>query len=204
MSNATRFKERLFTELQFSPRHLSPLRRLYRQMRGDVLGEDFSFHEVPGLHENMTWFYASSPSTLAAFLRCLTNSHLRESLTLVEGNAELLAACFVVVRGDTPQMDFHVDYGQQEIPAGVTGTLLTPLIEFDEEFGHLDYREGVVEHEYRYQRGDAILFDGKFEHRSQEAPSQGGLDRILVSWSLATMDARYQFAIRRVIESQSI
>lgn len=203
MTHAERFDEHLFTELHFSPRHLSPLRRLYRQMRGGCLGTDFSFRESPGLHANMTWQYASNPETLEAFRRCLTDSNLRESLSIVHGGSELLAACFVVVTGDTPELDFHVDYGEREIPAGVTGTMLTPLIAFGEPFGHLDCREGTEEFEYRYRLGDAILFDGKFEHRSQASQSDETATRVLVSWSIATSDARYRFAIDRIIASQT-
>lgn len=203
MSHAEDFEEHLFTELQFSPRNLGPLRRLYRQMRRDCLGEGLSFRESPGLHANMTWHYASSPRTLEAFRLCLAGSQLKKSLSIVHGDSQLLAACFVVVRGDTPALDFHMDYGEREIPSGVTGTMLTPLIAFDEDFGHLDCREGLDEFEYRYRMGDAILFDGKFEHRSQASRSDGTATRILVSWSIATDDARYRFAIRRIIDSQT-
>lgn len=171
-------------------------------MRDDCLAEEFSFHAAPGLHEDMTWHYASNPRTLAAFNLCLTDSRLRESLTIVHGGSKLLAACFVVVRGDTPLQDFHMDYGDRGIPAGVTGTMLTPLIAFDEGFGHLDYREGIEEFEYRYRMGDAILFDGKFEHRAQAAHT-GVATRVLVSWSIATDDERYRFAIGRIIDSQT-
>lgn len=203
MTHAEDFDQHLFTELPFSARALGPLRRLYRQMQRHCLGAEFSFRESPGLHANMTWHYASSPRTLAAFRHCLTSSLLAESLSLVHGDSELLAACFVVVRGDTPLLDFHVEYGEPEIPAGVTGTMLTPLFAFDETFGHLDYREGLEEFEYRYRLGDAILFDGKFEHRSQASTSDGVAVRILVSWSIATKDERYRFAIDRIIESQT-
>ena len=103
---------------------------------------------------------------------------------------------------ETPGQDFHVDYGQREIPAGVTGTMLTPLIEVQAPFGHLDCREGLREFEYRYRIGEAILFDGKFEHRPQVAGSPAGAARVLVSWSIATEDERYRFAIQRVIDSQ--
>ena len=203
MTHAERFEEHLFTELQFTPRNLSPLRRLYRQMRRDCLEAGMSFHESPGLHANMTWHYASSPQTLEAFRLCLAGCHLRESLSIVHGDSQLLAACFVVVQGDTPTMDYHMDYGEREIPSGVTGTMLTPLVAFDEPFGHLDCREGPADFEYRYRMGDAILFDGKFEHRSQPSHSIGAATRILVSWSIATNDIRYRFAIRRIIESQT-
>ena len=203
MTHAERFDEHLFTELQFSSRHLSPLRRLYRQMSRGCLGADYSFRESPGLHANMTWHYASNPHTLEAFRHCLTGSQLAESLSIVHGSSQLLAACFVVVQGDTPAMGYHVDYGEREIPAGVTGTMLTPLIAFSESFGHLDCREGPEEFEYRYRIGDAILFDGKFEHRSQASSSEGAAARILVSWSIATNDVRYRFAIDRIIDSQT-
>lgn len=203
MTHVRRFEEHLFTELRFSARHLGPLRRLYRQMVGGCLGAEFSFRASPGLHANMTWHYASNPRTLEAFRRCLTRSELDESLSIVHGGSELLAACFVVVRGDTPVLDFHVDYGEREIPSGVTGTMLTPLLEFGEEFGHLDCREGLVEFEYRYRLGEAILFDGKFEHRSQVSVSDGTCTRVLVSWSIATDDDRYRFAIDRIIASQT-
>ncbi|MEZ6015476.1 MAG: hypothetical protein R3F49_10205 [Planctomycetota bacterium] len=203
MTHAKQFDERLFTELHFDARHLSPLRRLYRHMLGNCLGAGFSFREAPGLHPKMTWHYASSPRTLAAFRHCLTSSDLRESLSIVHGDSQLLAACFVVVRGDTPSMDFHVDYGERAIPAGVTGTMLTPLLALDAQFGHLDYREGRGQFEYRYQLGKAILFDGKFEHRSQAANSVGPGTRTLVSWSIATNDAQYRFAIGRIIDSQT-
>ena len=202
MTRAQQFQDHLFTELAFRARHLSPLRRLYRQMLSDCLGEQFSFHASPGLHANMTWHYATSPPTLAAFHRCLTDSDLGESLSIVHGDSRLLAACFVVVEGDTPVLDYHVDYGQAEIPAGVTGTMLTPLIAFEPPFGHLDCRDGTRDFEYRYKVGDAILFDGKFEHRSQAAGSVANQARVLVSWSIATEDTRYSFAIKRVIDSQ--
>ncbi|QDV09593.1 hypothetical protein Poly30_51510 [Planctomycetes bacterium Poly30] len=203
MSHAERFEDHLFTELQFDERRLGSLRRLYRQMDRECLGAGFSFHEAPGLHANMTWHYASSPRTLEAFRQCLTRSRLGESLTIVHGDSQLLAACFVVVQGDTPTLDFHMDYGEPEIPPGVTGTMLTPLLAFDESFGHLDCREGLEEFEYRYHVGDAILFDGKFEHRSQASHSAGPATRILVSWSIATDDIRYRFAIGRIIDSQT-
>ena len=45
MTHAERFEEHLFTELQFTPRNLSPLRRLYRQMRRYCLEAGMSFHE---------------------------------------------------------------------------------------------------------------------------------------------------------------
>lgn len=203
VTHAEEFSEHLYTKLQFSSRHLGPLRRLYRQMRRNCLGSKYSFHEAPGLHADMTWHYASNPRTLAAFDLCLTESSLRESLSIVHGDSKLLAACFVAVRGNTPLLDYHMDYGDREIPAGVTGTMLTPLLAFDDEFGHLDCREGLEEFEYRYKMGDAILFDGKFEHRSQAALSDGVATRILVSWSIATDDARYRFAIGRIIDSQT-
>lgn len=203
MTHAESFKETLHTELQFNARHLSPLRRLYRQMRGGCSEARHSFRASPGLHSNMTWHYASNPRTLDAFRRCITDSALRESLTIVDGDSELLAGCFVVVEGDTPAMDYHMDYGEREIPVGVTGTMLTPLTTLDEGFGHLDYREGEEELEYRYKLGDALLFDGKFEHRSQEARSDGVNARVLVSWSIATNDERYRFPIGRVIDSQT-
>lgn len=203
MTHAEQFNERLFTELQFGSRHLAPLRRLYRQLRGGCLGADYSFRESPGLHANMTWHYASSPQTLEAFRHCLTGSRLAESLSIVHGSSQLLAACFVVVEGATPAMGFHVDYGEREIPAGVTGTMLTPLLAFNDQFGHLDCRDGLEEFEYRYRMGDAILFDGKFEHRSQASQLAGTATRILVSWSIATNDARYRFAIGRIIDSQT-
>ena len=171
-------------------------------MRAGCLGERFAFEASPGLHANMTWHYATSPAALAAFQRCLTESNLAESLSIVDGDSRLLAACFVVVQGETPGQDFHVDYGQREIPAGVTGTMLTPLIEVQAPFGHLDCREGLREFEYRYRIGEAILFDGKFEHRPQVAGSPAGAARVLVSWSIATEDERYRFAIQRVIDSQ--
>ncbi|GEM_PF-3548041 len=202
MTRAQHFQEHLYTELTFKARHLSPLRRLYRQMRAGCLGERFAFEASPGLHANMTWHYATSPAALAAFQRCLTESNLAESLSIVDGDSRLLAACFVVVQGETPGQDFHVDYGQREIPAGVTGTMLTPLIEVQAPFGHLDCREGLREFEYRYRIGEAILFDGKFEHRPQVAGSPAGAARVLVSWSIATEDERYRFAIQRVIDSQ--
>ncbi len=203
MTNAEQLEEHLFTELKFRPRHLSPLRRLYRQMCRGLLGSEFAFRESPGLHANMKWHYASNARTLQAFQHCLAMSHLRESLSIIQGNSELLAACFVVVKGETPLTDFHVDYGQSEIPAGATGTMLTPLLPFDERFGHLDCREGALDFEYRYQMGDAIPFDGKFEHRSQVSGTGGAATRILVSWSIATSDIRYRHAIRRVIDSQT-
>ncbi len=202
MTRAQHFKEHLYTELTFKARHLSPLRRLYRQMQAGCLGERFTFEASAGLHANMTWHYATSPAALAQFQRCLSESHLAESLSIVDGDSRLLAACFVVVQGETPGQDFHVDYGQREIPAGVTGTMLTPLIEVQPPFGHLDCREGLREFEYRYRIGEAILFDGKFEHRPQVAGSPAGAARVLVSWSIATEDERYRFAIQRVIDSQ--
>jgi len=202
MTRAQHFQDHLFTELAFRARHLSPLRRLYRQMLTNCLGEQFSFHASPGLHGNMTWHYATSPPTLAAFQRCLTDSDLGESLSIVHGDSKLLAACFVVVEGDTPVLDYHVDYGQQEIPSGVTGMMLTPLMAFDSPFGHLDCREGRREFVYRYRVGEAILFDGKFEHRPQLAGSVEDTARVLVSWSIATLDEHYRFAIQRVIDSQ--
>jgi hypothetical protein len=171
-------------------------------MLAGCLGERFSFEASPGLHANMTWHYATSPAALAEFGRCLSDSDLGESLSIVDGDSRLLAACFVIVDGDTPAQDFHVDYGQSEIPAGVTGTMLTPLIAFDAPFGHLDCREGLHEFEYRYKIGEAILFDGKFEHRPQLAGSIVDEARVLVSWSIATEDERYRFAIERVIDSQ--
>ncbi len=203
MTHSERFEEHLFTEIEFDSRKLGPLRRLYRQMRRDCLGVEFSFRAAPGLHANMTWHYASSPRALDVFRRCITGSGLRESLLVVHGNSELLAACFVVVQGDTPVLDFHMDYGEREIPSGVTGTMLTPLLAFDEQFGHLDCREGLEEFEYRYRLGDAILFDGKFEHRSQASRIDGTATRVLVSWSIATNDVRYRFAIGRIIDSQT-
>ena len=203
MTHAEEFDEHLYTKLQFSSRHLAPLRRLYRQMRRDCLGAEYSFQESPGLHADMKWHYASNPRTLAAFNLCLTGSLLNESLSIVRGDSKLLAACFVVVQGDTPVLDYHMDYGDREIPAGVTGTMLTPLLPIDDQFGHLDCREGVDEFEHRYEMGDAILFDGKFEHRSQAAMTDGIPTRILVSWSIATDDARYRFAIGRIIDSQT-
>ena len=203
MTHAERFEDHLFTELQFSSRHLSPLRRLYRQLHRDCLGAGHSFRESPGLHANMTWQYASNPRTLQAFRHCLTGSRLRESLSIVHGSPQLLAACFVIVRGDTPALDFHMDYGEREIPAGVTGTMLTPLYDLDEAFGHLDCREDLHEFKYSYAMGDAILFDGKFEHRSEASESNSSRARILVSWSIATDDARYRHAIRRIIDSQT-
>jgi hypothetical protein len=203
VTHAEEFDEHLYTKLQFSSRHLSPLRRLYRQMRHNCLGAEHSFKEAPGLHADMKWHYASNPRTLAAFNLCLADTALRESLSIVRGDAKLLAACFVVVQGNTPLLDFHMDYGDREIPAGVTATMLTPLIALEEEFGHLDYREGPDEFEYRYEMGDAILFDGKFEHRAQAAFSNGIATRVLVSWSIATNDARYRFAIGRIIDAQT-
>lgn len=202
MTRAQHFKEHLYTELSFKARHLSPLRRLYRQMRGGCLGERFTFEASEGLHPNMTWHYATSPAALATFHHCLSESNLAESLSIVDGDSRLLAACFVIVEGDTPDQDFHVDYGQREIPAGVTGTMLTPLMAFEAPFGHLDCREGSREFEYRYRIGEAILFDGKFEHRPQVAGSPERAARVLVSWSIATEDERYRFAIQRVIDSQ--
>ncbi len=202
MTRAQQFHDHHFTELPFQARHLSRLRRLYRQMLAGCLGERFSFEASPGLHANMTWHYATSPAALAEFGRCLSESDLGESLSIVGGDSRLLAACFVIVDGDTPAQDFHVDYGQSEIPAGVTGTMLTPLIAFDAPFGHLDCREGLRTFEYRYRIGEAILFDGKFEHRPQLAGSIVDEMRVLVSWSIATEDERYRFAIQRVIDSQ--
>ncbi|MDB2576417.1 hypothetical protein OAF93_01175 [Planctomycetota bacterium] len=202
MTRTQQFHDHHFTELAFQARHLSPLRRLYRQMLAGCLADEFSFRASPGLHANMTWQYATSPAALAEFEHCLSESDLGESLSIVDGDSRLLAACFVIVAGDTPIQDFHVDYGQSEIPAGVTGTMLTPLIAFDPPFGHLDCREGLREFEYRYQIGEAILFDGKFEHRPQLAGSIEGGARVLVSWSIATEDERYRFAIQRVIDSQ--
>lgn len=203
MSHSARFKERLFTELRFSKRHLGPLRRLYRQMQGDYLAPDHSFRRRQGLHANMSWHYASSPRTLTSFRRCMDDTNLRESFAIVDGEAELLAACFVVVDGDSPEAEFHMDYGEREIPVGSTGTLITPLYELDPGFGHLDFREEGHESEYRYRCGDAILFDGKFEHRSQAALHEGDRKRALVSWSIASRDERYRHAIHRVIDSQS-
>lgn len=203
MTHAEDFSSHLFTELSFSQRKLGALRRLYRQMDRDCLGVGQSFRESPGLHSNMRWHYASSLKTLEAFRLCLTGSRLNESLSIVHGDSQLLAACFVVVQGNTPLQDFHMDYGEREIPSGVTGTMLTPLLEFHEDFGHLDYLDGTEERRYRYQVGDAILFDGKFEHRSQASTSESRAKRVLVSWSIATKDVRYRFAIQRVIDSQT-
>ena len=51
--------------------------------------------------------------------------------------------------------------------------------------------------------GHAIRLDGKFEHRGQASRSDGIATRVLVSWSIATDDPRYRFAIGRIIDSQT-
>ena len=81
--------------------------------------------------------------------------------------------------------------------------MLTPLFPFEKQFGHLDYREAEEICEYRYQMGNAILFDGKFEHRSQSFRCTSKSERVLVSWSIASGAGRYAPAIRRVIDSQA-
>ena len=203
MTKEAQFREKLFTELSFGVCHLRPLRRLYEQLREDRLDADRSFHVLTGLHPNMVWYYAANPRTLAVFGDCLEESNLRRSLSIVSGDPGLLAACFIVVEKGLPAMEFHIDYGEQEIPAGVSSTMLTPLYAFEDHFGNLDYRDGSTKAEYRYRLGRAILFDGKFSHRTQSYRCDGRSERVLVSWSIASRKPRYRSAIRRVIESQS-
>lgn len=203
MTHASHFRERLFTELRFSTRHLGPLRQLYRRLREDELGAGVSFEKVIGLHPNMAWHYAATPATLAVFDDCLVRSNLRRSFEIVGGNPRLHAACFIVIRRELPDLEFHIDYGDEEIPPGVTSTMLTPLLPFEAGFGHLEYREDEQDLEYRYQLGRAILFDGKFEHRSQPFRCSSSTERVLVSWSIASTQRRYAPAIRRVIQSQT-
>ncbi len=203
MTHSSRFRERLFTELRFSTRHLGPLRQLYRRLCEDALEPGVAFEKVVGLHPNMAWHYAASPRTLAAFDDCLERSNLQRSFEIVGGRPRLHAACFIVTRKELPDLEFHIDYGDEEIPKGVTSTMLTPLLPFERGFGHLDYRADEKDLEYRYQLGRAILFDGKFEHRSQPFRCSTSAERVLVSWSIASTERRYAPAIRRVIESQT-
>ena len=51
MTRAQHFKEHHYAELSFKARHLSPLRRLYRQMRAGCLGERFTFEASSALEE---------------------------------------------------------------------------------------------------------------------------------------------------------
>lgn len=170
-------------------------------MRTGYLGERFTFEASAGLHPNMTWHHAMSPAAFDEFQHCISVSNYAESLSIEDGDSRLLAACFVV-EGDTPDQNFHVDHGQREIPAGVTSTMLMPLKTIEAPFGHLDCREVRREFEDRYRNGEAVLFDGKFEHRPQVPGSPERAARVLVSWSIATEDERYRFAIQRVIDRQ--
>lgn len=203
MTHATRFRDRLFTEIAFGTRHLEPLRKLYRLARAGDLPRSQHFNVVTGLHDNMAWHYAANPRTLEPFGTCLRASNLRRSLAIVGADPKLYAACFIVIAKELPELEFHIDFGEDSIPAGVSSTMLTPLFPFEPGFGHLEYREDGEQLEYRYELGKAILFDGKFEHRSQSFRAKSSTERVLVSWSVAATDRRYRPAIRRVIDSQT-
>ena len=205
MTHASRFRNELFTELAFGVRHLEPLRTLYRRLRDGRLPSGQRFNRVTGLHPNMAWHYAATSEALEPFAACLADSNLNRSLRIVEGEPRLYAACFIVISKRLPPMEYHIDFGEEVIPAGVSSTMLTPLFPFAADFGHLEYRadEDDPDHEYRYELGKAILFDGKFEHRSQSFRCRGSAERVLVSWTIASTEPRYSAAIRRVVDSQA-
>ena len=203
MSHKRRFRDTLFTELSFGTSHLQPLRKLYQELRSSRIDRSLSFDVLEGLDKNMFWYYAANQKTLDQFGTCLRRSNLKRSLDIVDGRPELIAACFIVVTKGISPCGYHIDYGEEEIPEGVSATLLTPLYEFAPQFGHMEYLNGTTQAEYRYRLGRAILFDGKLEHRSQPFEYDGDKERVLVSLSIASTRPRYRAAIRRVIDSQT-
>ena len=202
MSYRSRFRQQLFVELAFSERHLRPLIRLFRQLQTEDLPDSFHFDALEGLDPAMTWQYAMNGRTLAPFELCLRQSNLNRSLRIVD-DAMLFAACFIVVDGGISPRGFHIDYGEPDIPPGVSATLLTPLFPFEEDVGNLDYRDNGTIREYRYRIGRGLLFDGKFEHRTQAYDAPPGTQRVLVSWSIASSSSKYRRAIEEVIDSQT-
>lgn len=167
--------------------------------------------------DNMCYVWAEDEPTLGLF-QPLADALIAELAPTTPHPLMLYAASFIVhappgtsERSAIPHNDWDLN-----LPRGASFTALTPLYPLDATIGGVEYwplpfdrfaAPGVR----KYAHGEAVVFDGRVQHRTQpyhaEAaafPAVGGAPlRVLVQMSFAARDERLWGDVQASLERQS-
>ena len=158
-----------------------------------------------GFAPTMRWVAVGDKGTLDRWYNALGRSIQQQLETALGEQLVLCQACFVVVKGGVREGDakLHADWAMESIPRREVYTALTPLTDLPDDVGGLivdvnsmPKRQGHFsgtttwsrekrEILHRYQRGEAVVFDGKLMHRTQPFDN-AAFERVLASFSFCT------------------
>ena len=167
----------------------------------------------------MRWVAVGDKGTLNRWHSALGQSIQGQLEATLGEKVVLCQACFVVVHGGVREGDakLHADWAMEAIPRREVFTALTPLNDFPEDVGGLivdinsmPKREGMhkgtttwsrkrEEILHRYQRGEAVVFDGKLMHRTQPFDNPR-FERVLASFSFCTAASHERDYLPELVE----
>ena len=211
------FVSNRFTTIKFSNDALSPIRQIFYNLRDrgydptDDIG--IKLHESDnGEFEgvNMLWAFAKSNEAMRFFRKILDGCELSIARDLIGENREnmrVVQSNIIVVRGSYPEGKWHSDMTDRELGSNQCATLLAPLFTMPDYIGGLEItsasRETLQYDEfssvYKYQNGEAILFDGSsMLHRTQAYNARADELRVLMCWQLADVNERTTHVLQRI------
>lgn len=207
------------TFVSFAVDALRPLRKLYldtcvsKTKTGMRLGRK-SHKDYPGLKGvQMHWHFANSVEAIRLFRSVVDGCDLRYSREIIGGrqtSIRIVQASIIETVGSYPPGRWHSDFTDEEMGAGRSATMLTPLFTFQRNFGGLEVtavKRGMslnfddYSDVYRYRDGEAVLFDGSaMIHRTQSYHAKATARRVLVCWQFADTCHRLRPALKRIGE----
>lgn len=211
------FEQAEMCTIRFDIAALRPLQKLYWQIYAGMLAPEvemgLKLHEEAACFADtkMRWFFANSERAMAIFRDALDGSELRACRQLFGRRFDLnrvVQGNLIETRGGYPRGTWHSDFTDDEIRAGTCITVLTPLFPFQPHFGGLEVtsaKRGIsTEYDaqatvYRYQSGEAVVFDGAtMIHRTQQYHAGADERRLVVSWQLADTSRKLRPMLSRI------
>jgi hypothetical protein len=205
------------TTIPFAVAALRPLKKLYEDTSANTLETDVrmgrkSHEDYDGFAgAQMRWHFANSAKAIDIFRAVVDGSNLKHAREIVGSRPNLVRivqASIIEIMGSYPPGVWHSDFTDNELGAGESATMLTPLVTFQRNFGGLEVtavKRGMpldfddYSHVYRYRDGEAVLFDGAtMIHRTQSYHAKATARRLLVCWQFANTYRRLRPAFKRI------
>lgn len=155
----------------------------------------------PPWQSDIEWLSAASEEEFerfqSAFDRMAIADQARPFLDI--DNDVRLYAGFIVIRSRCEAADFHVDW---RMTGNEAFTLITPISVHSADFGLLYRTLSLDVAEYRYRRGEAIMFGDHFSHSTK--PGAADEPVVLLSFTFGTDKMEHWPKIRFKAQYQSM
>jgi len=186
----------------YDNQELKELKDLYIKLENYILNCNSEIHLTEGISFNtniantknkIKWIWAMTNISLRYFDNYLKSLNFYTTIEKLIGNKfNIRSASFIVSdKSMVKDTEFHLDVEDRDKLFDIDTNILTlnfPLFEFEQGFGHLEYKDLIGKTNlYKYNTGEIIVWDAcKFEHRIEPFNLVKKYKYVMVSINLST------------------